>query len=73
MQSPEQPGLSEEEKQQVLHAARSGIIELVVEHPEVRLLGADDLTTVFMAGVLAGVDATVRVFQVVGRKLGEES
>lgn len=61
--------LTEEQKEQALYAARSGILTLLAERPELALLGADDLTTVYLAGVVAGVEAAVAVFQTIGRDL----
>lgn len=65
-------GLTEEQREHVLHAARSGILELLVQKPALAIrFGTEDLTDVFLAGVVAGVDATVRVFELVARD-GEE-
>lgn len=62
-------GLTPEQKEHVLYAARGGIVELLGEHPELAFrFGADDLTTVFVAGILAGVDATVQVFELIGKE-----
>lgn len=65
-------GLTEEQKAQVLHAARSGLLDLVQANPKLILLDLDTLTTVFLAGVNAGVDAFDRVLAVGLRDLGEE-
>jgi hypothetical protein len=65
-------GLTDEQREHVLHAARGGIIDLLGQNPALAVrFGADDLTQVFLAGVVAGVDATVRVFELVARD-GEE-
>jgi hypothetical protein len=62
--------LSEEQKAQALHAARSGIIDLMAADPALGIrFGADDLAKVYLAGVLAGVDAAGRVFDVIAREL----
>ncbi len=67
-------GLSDEEREQALYAARSGIVELMANDPALAIrLGADDLTKVYLAGVVAGVDAASRVFEIVARDLGAES
>jgi hypothetical protein len=59
-------GLTAEQRMHVLHAARAGILELVCEHPELAIrLDADDLARVYLAGLVAGVEAAVRVFQLV--------
>lgn len=57
-------GLTPEQRQHVLHAATSSIIELLSEHPELAKIPAGQLTTVFLAGVEAGVDALDRVLTV---------
>lgn len=57
-------GLTAEQKQQVLHAATSGLLDLLEEHPELAAIGGDDLTRVFLAGVNAGVDAFDRVLKI---------
>lgn len=60
--------LTEEETNQVLHAARGGILDLISENPALAIrFGEEDLVKVYLAGVVAGVDATVRVFKLVGR------
>lgn len=65
-------GLSGEQREHVLHAARGGIVELLVKNPALGIrFGADDLTEVYLAGVVAGVDAAVRVFELVGKEEGE--
>ncbi len=57
-------GLSEEQRTQVLHAATSGLLDLIIQRPDLTQFGADDLTLVFLAGVNAGVDAFDRVLTV---------
>lgn len=62
-------GLTDEQKEHVLHAARGGIVDLLAKYPELAFhFGADDLTRVFTAGILAGVDATVRVFELLAKE-----
>jgi len=63
--------LSAEQKAQALHAARSGIIDLISQDPALGVrIGAEDLTRVYLAGVQAGVDAAARVFELVAREAG---
>lgn len=50
-------GLTDAQRDQVLKAATTNIIELLTEHPEVAKLPVGTVTTVFLAGVAAGVDA----------------
>lgn len=57
-------GLTPEQKEHVLHAATSGLIDLLLEHPELASLGAEAVGQVYMAGVVAGVDAFDRVLRV---------
>jgi hypothetical protein len=58
-------GLSEEERTQVMHAATSALIDLLLEDPVLaREVGGDYLTKVFLAGVVAGVDAFDRVLTI---------
>ncbi len=67
-------GLTPEEKEQALYAARAGVVELITSRPDLARFDADDLVTIYLAGVRAGADAAARVMDVVQRRqLGEES
>lgn len=58
-------GLTDEQKEHVMHAATSGLLDLMIARPElVAVASADEISTIFMAGVMAGVDAFDRVLQV---------
>ena len=48
-------GLTAEEKAAVLQAARSGLLDLVAEHPELSRLDTEIVTRLYLAGVRAGV------------------
>lgn len=66
--------LTEEQKQHVLHATTSGVIDLLHEHPELAIrLAADDIVQVYVAGVVAGAETTVRLLGLIARDLEEES
>jgi hypothetical protein len=53
--------LTPEQREHVLHAAGSALVDLLVEHPELTELGAETISQLFMAGVTAGADAMGRV------------
>ena len=56
-------GLSEQQRELVLEASMGAMVELLTEHPEVAKLPVGVITSVFLAGVGAGVDALDRVVQ----------
>lgn len=57
--------LTKEQQAQVMHAATSGLLDLLAEEPALaREVGSERLTKVYLAGVMAGVDAFDRVLAV---------
>lgn len=55
-------GLTAEQREQALYAARGGVLDLITAHPELGIrVSPDDLTTIYLAGIVAGCDATIRV------------
>jgi hypothetical protein len=50
-------GLTEEQRAAAIGAAAAALVTLLVEHPEVAKVPAGVITTVFVAGVGAGIDA----------------
>lgn len=59
----ENKGLTGEQKELVNAAAMGALVELLTGHPEVAKLPVGVITTVFLAGVGAGVDALDRVLR----------
>jgi hypothetical protein len=56
-------GLSDQQKLLVNEAAMGALVELLTGHPEVAKLPVGVITTVFLHGVGAGVDALDRVLK----------
>jgi PIN domain nuclease of toxin-antitoxin system len=56
-------GLDDQQKELVNAAAMGALVELLTGHPEVAKLPVGVITTVFLAGVGAGVDALDHVLK----------
>lgn len=65
--------LNEEEKAQALYHARQGVLALIERNPALGIrVAADDLVEVYLAGIIAGVEAASGVFDAVARRMLED-
>lgn len=65
--------LSGEEKAQAAYHAKQGVLSLIEKNPALAIrYSSDDLVEVYLAGLLAGVEAAMGVFGVTARRMLED-
>lgn len=58
--------LTPEQTEKVNAAAREGVEALLEQHPEYKTIAVQALVDIFTSGMIAGLNATVGVFETVG-------